>query len=51
MKRHRHSPEQALRKVRDGERMRNEGTDLVEGVLHLVIFEATWTARETCVRG
>jgi len=42
MKRHRHSPEQALRKVREGERLLNEGTDLTEVLRHLEISEATW---------
>jgi putative transposase len=42
MKRHRHSPEQALRKVREGERMLNEGTDLTEVLRQLEISEATW---------
>lgn len=42
MKRHRHSPEQALRKVREGERMLNEGKDLTEVLRHLEIAESTW---------
>ena len=42
MKRHRHSPEQALRKVREGERLLNEGTDLTEVLRTLEISEATW---------
>ena len=43
MKRHRHSPEQALRKVREGERLLNEGTDLTEVPRRrLEISEATW---------
>jgi len=42
MKRHRHSPEQALRKVREGERLLNEGQDLAKVLRHLEISEATW---------
>jgi hypothetical protein len=42
MKRHRHTPEQALRKVREGERLLNEGKDLTEVLRHLGISEATW---------
>jgi putative transposase len=42
MKRHRHSPEQALRKVREGERLLNEGADLTEVLRTLEISEATW---------
>src|ERR1700680_4589887 len=42
MKRHRHSPEQALRKVREGERLLHEGADLTEVLRTLEISEATW---------
>lgn len=42
MKRHRHSPEQALRKVREGERLLNEDADRTEVLRHLEISEATW---------
>lgn len=42
MKRHRHTPEQAVRKVREGERLLNEGKDLAEVVRHLGIAESTW---------
>ena len=42
MKRHRHSPEQALRKVLEGERLLNEGSDLTEVLRTLEISEATW---------
>ena len=31
MKRHRHTPEQIVRKLREGDRMLNEGKDLTEG--------------------
>ena len=42
MKRHRHTPEQAVRKVREGERLLNEGQDLAEILRHLEITESTW---------
>jgi hypothetical protein len=42
MKRHRHTPEQVVRKLREGERLLNEGKDLVEVLRHLEISEATW---------
>jgi putative transposase len=42
MKRQRHTPEQAVRKVREGERMLNEGKDLAAVLRHLGIAESTW---------
>ncbi len=42
MKRRRHSPEQAVRKVREGERMLNGGADLTEVLRTLEITESTW---------
>ena len=42
MKRHRHTPEQAVRKVREGERLLNDGKDLAEVLRVLEISEATW---------
>ena len=42
MKRHRHTPEQAVRKVREGERLLNDGKDLAEVLRMLEISEATW---------
>jgi hypothetical protein len=42
MKRHRHTPEQAVRKVREGERLLNDGKDLAEILRTLEISEATW---------
>ncbi len=42
MKRHRHTPEQAVRKLREGERLLNEGKDLAEVLRHLEVSEATW---------
>ena len=42
MKRHRHTPEQIVRKLREGDRMLNEGKDLTEVVRHLEIAESTW---------
>ena len=42
MKRHRHTQEQAVRKVREGERLLNDGKDLAEILRTLAISEATW---------
>ena len=42
MKRRRHTPEQAVRKVREGERMLGSGSDLTEVLRHLEITESTW---------
>ena len=42
MRRHRHTPEQAVRKVREGERFLNDGKDLAEVLRMLEISEATW---------
>ena len=42
MKRHRHTPEQAVGKVREGERLLNDGKDLAEILRALEISEATW---------
>ena len=42
MKRHRHTPEQIVRKLREGERLLNEGKDLTDVIRHLEVSEATW---------
>ena len=42
MKRHRHTPEQAVGKVREGERLLNDGADLAQVLRVLEISEATW---------
>ena len=42
MKRRRHTPEQAVRKLREGERMLGDGKDLAEVLRHLEITESTW---------
>jgi hypothetical protein len=42
VKRHRHTPEQIIRKVREGERLLNDGKDLAEILRVLEISEATW---------
>jgi putative transposase len=42
VKRHRHTPEQAVRKVGEGERPLNDGKDLAEVLRTLEISEATW---------
>ena len=38
MKRHRHTPEQILRKLREGDRLLNEGKDLTEVLRHLEVW-------------
>jgi transposase-like protein len=43
VKRHRHTPEQVVRKLREGERLLNEGKDLTEVLRHLEIAESTWS--------
>ena len=43
MKRHRHTPEQVVRKLREGERLLNDGKDLTEVLPTLEISEATWS--------
>ncbi len=42
MKRHRHTPEQAVRMLQEGERMLGEGKDLTEVLKQLEIAESTW---------
>jgi transposase-like protein len=42
MKRHRHTPEQIVRKLREGERLLNEGKDVTEVIRHLEVSEASW---------
>ena len=42
MKRHRHTPEQAVRKFHEGERMLTEGQDLTDVLKQLEIAESTW---------
>ncbi len=42
MKRHRHTPEQVIRKLREGERLLNDGKDVSEVLRHLEVSEATW---------
>ena len=42
MKRHRHTPEQAVRKVREDERLLSDGKDLTEVLRTLEIGEASW---------
>jgi putative transposase len=42
MKRHRHTPEQAVRRLHEGERMLNEGSDLTDVLKQLEIAESTW---------
>jgi transposase-like protein len=42
MKRHRHTPEQIVRKLREGEGMLNEGKDITEVLRHLEVSESSW---------
>ena len=42
MKRKRHTPEQIVRKLREGDRMLNEGTELTEVLRHLEVSESSW---------
>jgi putative transposase len=44
MKRHRHTPEQIVRKLREGDRLLNEGKDIAEVLRHLEIARAPGTA-------
>jgi transposase len=42
MKRHRHTPEQAVRKLRHGEQLLGQGKDLAEVLRMLEVSESTW---------
>jgi transposase-like protein len=42
MKRRRHTPEQVIRKLAEGDKLLNEGQPLEEVVRHLEITESTW---------
>ena len=42
MKRHRHTPEPIVRKLREGERLLNDGQDLTEVLRHLEVSESSW---------
>jgi transposase-like protein len=42
MKRHRHTPEQIVRKLREGDRLLNEGKDLAEVLRHFQVSESSW---------
>jgi putative transposase len=42
VKRHRHTPEQVVRKLREGERLLDEGKDLTQVLRTLEISEPTW---------
>jgi putative transposase len=42
MKRHRHTPEQIVRKLREDDRLLNEGKDLTEVLRHLEVSESSW---------
>ena len=51
MKRHRHTPEQIVRKLREGDRLLNEGKDLVEVLRHLEVSESSWNRGGTSTAG
>ena len=51
MKRSRHTPEQIVRKLREGERLLNDGTDLVEVLRHLEVSESSWNRWRTSTAG
>ncbi len=42
MKRRRYTPEQIVRKLREGDRMLSEGTDLTEVLRQLEVSESSW---------
>jgi putative transposase len=42
MKRKRHTPEQIVRKLREGDRLLNEGKDLTEVLRALEVSESSW---------
>ena len=42
MKRQRHTPEQVVRKLREGDRLLNAGKDLAEVLRQLGVAESTW---------
>ena len=42
VKRHRRTPEQIVRELREGDRLLNEGKDLTEVLWHLEVAESTW---------
>jgi hypothetical protein len=42
MKRHRHTPEQIVRKLREGDRLLGEGKDLAEVLRELEVSESSW---------
>jgi putative transposase len=42
VKRHRHTPEQIIRKLNEGERLLGEGKTIEEVARHLEITEQTW---------
>ncbi len=42
MKRQRHTPEQIVRKLREGDRLLNEGKDIAEVLRHLEVTVSTW---------
>ena len=51
MKRRRHTPEQAVRKLREGERLLNAGQELGLVLRELEITESTWNRRRSSYGG
>ena len=51
MKRKRHSPEQVLRKLAEGDQMLNEGKTVIEVARHFGITDATWYRRKSTYGG
>ncbi len=43
MKRKRHTPEQIVRKLREGDRLLNEGQELAEVLRQLEVSESSWS--------
>jgi putative transposase len=46
----RHTPEQVIAKVRQGQRMLNDGRPMVEVIKELQVTEATWKNAEASKR-
>ncbi len=42
MKKRHHTPEQVIRKLAEGDKLLNQGQDLIEVCRHLEIAESTW---------
>jgi putative transposase len=51
MKRRRHTPEQIVRILREGDRLLNEGKDLAEVLRTLEVSESSWNRRRNLYGG